>query len=97
MKQLLWFFAVLFVFSTSANPVAGQESDPVVDQVVSLDEYLDRVKAVHTFFKARQMQPAIEQKQSDRFLGYQDWRLGADGRLNHLEPLIIQTSRWRLR
>ncbi len=87
MKQLLWFFAFLFAFSVAAVPLAGQESDPAVDQVVSLDEYLDRVKAVHPFFKARQMQPAIEQKQSDRFLGYQDWRLGADGRLNHLEPL----------
>jgi outer membrane protein TolC len=90
MRLYSFSIAVLIAISMIAGPAAGQESVPVADRVMSLDDYLDRVKAVHPFFKARNMQPEIEQKQSDRFLGREDWRLGATGDLKHVEPL--QTS-----
>jgi len=54
---------------------------------VTLNGYLDRVKSTHPFFQAELLQPEIEQEQSNRYLGWQDWRLLADGFLTHLEPL----------
>jgi outer membrane protein TolC len=63
---------------------------PLLAEVVTIDEYLDRVKTTHPYFQVERMQPEIDKKQSDRFLGWQDWRLLADGSFTHLEPL--QTS-----
>lgn len=63
---------------------------PTIAEVVTLEEYLDRIQEANPFFQAAQMQPDIEKKQSDRFLGRQDWRLLADGSFTHVEPL--QTS-----
>ena len=54
---------------------------------VTIDEYLDRVRSTHPFFKAERLQPAIEQQGADSYLGWQDWRLLGDARFAHLEPL----------
>jgi outer membrane protein TolC len=58
-------------------------------QVVTMDDYLERVKTTNPFFRVEQMQKDIAQKESDRYLGRQDWRLNANGSINHLEPLQI--------
>jgi outer membrane protein TolC len=68
-----------------ALPVAA-----ALAQVITMDDYLDRVKATNPFFQVERMRKDVSQKQSDRFLGRQDWRLNANGTFNHLEPL--QTS-----
>lgn len=54
---------------------------------ISLDAYLDTVRSTHPFFAAEQLQPLIDREQNKRFLGRQDWRLLADGRFAHVEPL----------
>jgi outer membrane protein TolC len=54
---------------------------------VTLEHYLEQVKAGHPFIEAQKMQPDIERRQSERFLGQEDWRLGADGSFYHTEPL----------
>ncbi|MCK5619460.1 MAG: TolC family protein [Candidatus Krumholzibacteria bacterium] len=58
-------------------------------QVVTMDEYLERVKTTNPYFHVEKMQKDIAQKESDRYLGRQDWRLNANGSINHVEPLQI--------
>ncbi|MGD8414330.1 MAG: TolC family protein [Candidatus Latescibacterota bacterium] len=69
------------VFIASAAPVAGLAGD------LTLDAYLDRVQSTHPFFSAERLQPQIELERNKRFIGRQDWRLLADGRYQHVEPL----------
>jgi outer membrane protein TolC len=57
---------------------------------ITLDEYLGRVKSSHPLFKAEQLEPAIQRRDSESYLGDQNWRLVADGAYSHVEPL--QTS-----
>jgi outer membrane protein TolC len=76
-RTLIFVVAVSFVL-----PVLAAASGEV-----RLDEYLNRVKATHPFFRAEQLQPEIDQQQSNSYLGREDWRLLADGFLTHLEPL----------
>jgi len=56
-------------------------------QVVTMDEYLERVKTTNPYFRVEKMQKDIAQKESDRYLGRQDWRLNANSSINHVEPL----------
>ncbi|MCK4774225.1 MAG: hypothetical protein KAT30_05550, partial [Candidatus Krumholzibacteria bacterium] len=56
-------------------------------QVVTMDEYLERVKTTNPYFRVEKMQKDIAQKESDRYLGRQDWRLNAHSSINHVEPL----------
>lgn len=58
-------------------------------QVVTMDEYLERVKTTNPYFRVEKMQKDIAQKESDRYLGRQDWRLNANSSINHVEPLQI--------
>jgi outer membrane protein TolC len=79
MKKPLVFIATVVAAALPAISAAADD--------VTLDGYLDRVKSTHPFFTAEQLQPVIEQEQSNRYLGWQDWRLLADGFLTHFEPL----------
>ena len=58
-------------------------------QVVTMDEYLERVKTTNPYFRVEKMQKVIAQKESNRYLGRQDWRLNANSSINHVEPLQI--------
>jgi outer membrane protein TolC len=79
MKALISTAAALYCAAAAWLPAGAAE--------VTLEQYLDKVKAGHPFIEAQKMQPDIERRQSERFLGQEDWRLGANGNINHTEPL----------
>jgi outer membrane protein TolC len=76
--------------SAAASDAADAATAAASGDAVTMQDYLDRLKDTHPFFQREQLQPLIEQKQSDRFLGWQDWRLNANAGIAHIEPL--QTS-----
>jgi outer membrane protein TolC len=73
---------ILAALVAAILPASAAASDKI-----TMDEYLDRVKSTHPFFSAEQLQPEIEQQQSNSYVGRQDWRLLADGVFTHFEPL----------
>ena len=71
----------------SAAAIAIPSGVPAQGADVTIDEYLERVRTTHPYFRAEQLQPAIERQGADSFLGRQDWRLKGEARFAHLEPL----------
>jgi outer membrane protein TolC len=59
-------------------------------QTITMDEYFSAVQQRHPFFVKESMQPDIEILRRDRYLGVQDWVLGASPFLAYEQP--IQTS-----
>ena len=56
-------------------------------QTITLDEFLDSVRADHPFFIREALSSDIEQMDGQRFLGNQDWIVSSTPYLRHQEPL----------
>jgi outer membrane protein TolC len=53
---------------------------------VTLDDYLERVRATHPMFARESMQKDIERERRESLLGAQDWRLVSSPSFRHREP-----------
>jgi outer membrane protein TolC len=56
-------------------------------QVITLDEYIDRVRTSHPFFEKEAISTDIQKKERDGLLGAEDWRLISSPSFTHREPL----------
>lgn len=60
-------------------------------ETVSIEVYLDEVRARHPFFVKESMQPDIEQLGQDRLVGTQDWTLTSHPFVRYEEPVASST------
>ena len=67
MKRMIMGLALFVAFTAAAQDA----------RKITLDSFLDRVKAEHPFFRQAELDYAIAWKNQEHFLGDQDWPLRA--------------------
>ncbi|MEJ2720440.1 MAG: TolC family protein [bacterium] len=76
MLRLVLGFVTLFLFAGTCGA-----------QTVSMDSYLESVRLRHPYFAKEQLQPAIEAKQRDSYLGGEDWAALSSAYFAYQKPL----------